>query len=197
MINNQLNINIPKEVFIMRKKGSMQLGINAIVILIIALAILGLGIGFVTKLFGDSTTRFVQIIKNADLPFSADSTDQLVLETKSMDLRMKKAAQLRLSVYNDGGVEADTTIFMQGSNLAEEDPIGECLGTEGTNAEIALISPTQNINSGEAGAFSTMLKYENGDVGEYICTVTAYLDDNIDETDNIELTESIYVTIKR
>ena len=65
-----------------------------------------------------------------------------------------------------------------------------------------MIAPEQYINSGEAGAFSTMLEYEGGgeagpDVGQYICTVIALLDDEVDDTDDIVLSESIYVNVKR
>lgn len=42
----------------MRKKASLQLSINAIVVLILAITILGLGLGFIKKQFGSATKQF-------------------------------------------------------------------------------------------------------------------------------------------
>lgn len=42
----------------MRKKASLQLSINAIVVLILAITILGLGLGFIKKQFGSATRQF-------------------------------------------------------------------------------------------------------------------------------------------
>ena len=65
----------------LKRKGSLQLSINAIVILILAITILGLGLGFIKKQFGALGAQFEEVsgeIKSEIITKIKQSGDLLV-----------------------------------------------------------------------------------------------------------------------
>ena len=149
------------------KKGSMELGINAIVVLIIALALLGLGIGFVTKLFTSSQAKMVRIIDRTDLPIHADSLNQIVFDTSTIAVKEGRSEPLVVSVFNDG------TTTGGGAKVTN----GECVDSSGTISYlINIASPTQDIPPGTDVGFSVSVSALDGSavgtgITSYICTV--------------------------
>ena len=158
------------------KKGSMELGINAIVVLIIALALLGLGIGFVTKLFSSSQSKMVRIIDRTDLPVHADSLNQIVFDTNTIQAKAGRSAGLLVSVFNEG------TAF------ARDVPVtsSECVDSLGGNADafISVASPAQDIPPGTDVGYSvsispTTAAASASGTATYVCTISAeFYDDN-------------------
>jgi hypothetical protein len=86
----------------MRKTGGMELSINAIVILIIAMVVLGIGILFIRGMFAKAQTTTFKALSaqettnpaSADRPFVADK--EIILSTTN------PTASLAVSVYNTG-----------------------------------------------------------------------------------------------
>ena len=154
----------------MNKKGSMQLGINAIVVLIIALAILGLGMSFITKLFGSSSEKFSNIIDSSELPFSADSGNPLVFEATDVTIKAGKNTKLKAAVYNFLSSDSEVIIGDTEGNFFS------CLDN-GELVDITMLSGMQTVASGEQGAFALIIEAGEVDSGTYICTVTATLGD--------------------
>ncbi|HSU73268.1 MAG TPA: hypothetical protein VLJ21_05470, partial [Candidatus Binatia bacterium] len=75
----------------MNKKAALELSINAIVVLILAITILGLGIGFIRGQFGGLTEQFVGV--------RAEIKDQLITKIKeSGDLLVFNRAELEASI---------------------------------------------------------------------------------------------------
>lgn len=159
------------------KKGSMELGINAIVVLIIALALLGLGIGFVTKLFTSSQSKMVKIIDRTDLPIHADSLNQIVFDTSTITVKGGTSEPLVVSIFNDAVGIGRTVAVIN----------GECVdssgGTYGGSSTIKVASPTQDIPPGTDVGFSVAVTAgEPGSPtpsGSYICTVHAPFSDDV------------------
>jgi hypothetical protein len=153
------------------KKGSMELGINAIVVLIIALALLGLGIGFVTKLFSASQSKMIRIIDRTDLPIHADSLNPIVFDTSTITVKEGRSSPLIVSVYNPG--------LVIGSQAAVK--AGECVDSSGavdSTGKVNLGSPAQDIPPGTDVGFSVSVSAATGAAGttgsaSYICTVHA------------------------
>ena len=151
------------------KKGSMELGINAIVVLIIALALLGLGIGFVTKLFTASQNKMVRIIDRTELPIHADSLNPVVFDATNLEVKAGKDETLIVSVYNDGNTEAPDAYIQD---------FGSCIDRNGYPAygSISIVSPRQAIAPGVDAGFSVIVKVASTAAkGSYICTVGAQL----------------------
>ncbi|MEK6849236.1 MAG: hypothetical protein AABY01_01550 [Nanoarchaeota archaeon] len=75
----------------MNKKAALELSINAIVVLILAITILGLGIGFIRSQFGGLTKQFTQV--------NAEIQDQLINKIKeSGDLLVFDRAELQAGI---------------------------------------------------------------------------------------------------
>jgi hypothetical protein len=75
----------------MNKKAALELSINAIVVLILAITILGLGIGFIRNQFGGLTKQFTAV--------NAEIQDQLINKIKeSGDLLVFDRAELQAGV---------------------------------------------------------------------------------------------------
>ena len=174
----------------MDKKGSMQLGINAIVILIMALAILGLGMTFITKLFGGSSNKFSNIIDSSELPFNADSSNPLMFEATDVTVKAGKNTKLKAAVYNFLSGEAEVIIG------DTEGKYFVCQGDE--NGDIIMLSGMQTVSSGEQGAFALIIKAgDTAETGTYICTVTATLDPTSGEGEGDSISRQIFVNVVR
>ena len=151
------------------RKGSMELGVNAIVILIIALAILGLGIAFVTNLFRSGSDKLGTIIDNTQLQIHADAVNPIVFEKEELDIKQGKNTKLTVSVYNDG--------------FAGNPPNGVTLDIEGCrnslneeSYDFIMSAPPQNINPGTDAGYLAIITAPgtDKDPDTYICTIRAY-----------------------
>jgi len=162
----------------MNKKASMQLGINAIVILIIALAILGLAMSFITSLFRGGQSKLGGLIERTDLPVHADATNPLVFDSSDIKVKPGKTAKLIVSVYN--------------SDFGEEDKVGlelmSCVDSAGKELcvpgststsctppyDMTLAAPSQIIPRGTDGGYKAIIRVAGGfPRGTYICAVGA------------------------
>jgi len=147
------------------KKGSMQLGINAIVILIIALAILGLAMAFITKLFGQGEDTFTGIITRDHLPIHADATNPIKLSTGELEVKTKSDDnKIIASVYNSkfGGAPVNLTIDCQNP------------GGGGSSTGVTLVSGSQAIPVGSDAGFAGIISLDESVVeGTYPCRIYA------------------------
>ncbi len=171
------------------KKGSMELGINAIVVLIIALALLGLGIGFVTKLFTSSQAKMVRIIDRTDLPIHADSLNQIVFDTSTIAVKEGRSEPLIVSVFNDG----------TSTGRAAKVVNGECVDSFGSDASglIIISSPSQDIPAGTDVGFSVSVSAMDGSatgtgITSYVCTVHAYF---VDDTNSHDPSKQLFIDV--
>lgn len=107
----------------MKKKGSLSLSINAIVVLIIAITILGLILGFVTKMFGSLETRLVGLASEEPAAPVANAGNPFTLSRNNIVLSKGDEVALRASVFNVG--DASISSFAVGSCGAISIPAGE------------------------------------------------------------------------
>jgi len=143
----------------MKRKGSMELGIQVIVILVIAMVILGLGIGFIRGFFTKGTESLSGAFDLVDLKVKPTFEDPIVLE-KGNTLRIKTNTkeQVRIGIYNtDPGDAYNVKIF-----------IPECTGDEPR-----IISISQNIAPSDSAGFVTTIDTEGVTQGNYICKIVA------------------------
>ncbi len=90
----------------LKRKGSLQLSINAIVILILAITILGLGLGFIKKQFGSLGEQFESVsaeIKGEIIEKIRASGDLLVFNKVEIDAAIGKPNTFFVGVKNTGG----------------------------------------------------------------------------------------------
>ncbi|MBN2459498.1 hypothetical protein JXB28_04405 [Candidatus Woesearchaeota archaeon] len=158
----------------MDKKASMELGVNAIIILIIALAILGLALSFVTGLFKGGQEKLGGLVDRVDMPVHADSTNPLVFGSNEVIVKMTgndKSATLLISVYNSNFQDGEPVGLHMTSCVFDQDPDG--------NYYFNLAAPKQSIPpGGDSGYRAIITPLDNipTDPTTFICTITAWGD---------------------
>ena len=102
----------------MDKKAALQLSINAIVVLILAITILGLGIGFIRNQFGGLTARFEDVeaeIQDQLITKIRESGDLLVFNRAELEVTQGKKDTFFIGVKNtDSNTQGDTVCYRMG-----------------------------------------------------------------------------------
>jgi hypothetical protein len=96
-----------------KKKGSLSLSINAIVVLILAITMLGLGLTFMTNIFGKSTEEFEDVggaIKKQLIDKMKSGTKIVDISAPKIDLKPGDSRQIFIAFRNSGDVEQKFTI---------------------------------------------------------------------------------------
>ena len=123
------------------KKGSLQLSVNAIVVLVLAITMLGIGISFTRSLFND-----VKFDTTVDLP-NPTSQNPISIPSSELDFSLTGKTKTNIKVYNAGS----TTLY--DNNI----PIIVCKGRDSDN------NPFQSV----VEPLASGSKLQPGDVGEY------------------------------
>lgn len=100
----------------LKKTGSLQLSINAIVILILAITILGLGLGFIKKQFGSLGEQFGAVseeIKGEVVDKIRQSGDLLVFNKNTIDAQIGKPIEFFVGVKNTGAEQNCFRTYIQ------------------------------------------------------------------------------------
>jgi hypothetical protein len=91
----------------MNKKAALELSINAIVVLILAITILGLGIGFIKNQFGSLNKRFTDVsaeIQSELVQKIRESGDLLVFNRAELTTTVGTKDTFYIGIKNSGGV---------------------------------------------------------------------------------------------
>ena len=151
------------------KKGSIEIGINTIVIMVIAIVLLGLGVGFVKGIFA-KMSGLTETISIDDMTNPPTSSDPIKINPAKIEVKSGEGKPVQIGVYNKESSEEDFGI-----------KISECTNPPSTNEVPFLDALSMNIKSGEAGAFQGSL-YAGTDAGgtikygagDHICKLEAY-----------------------
>lgn len=90
-----------------KKKGSLELSVNAIVVLVLAITMLGLGIAFTKGKFAELGSKVE--IPEPDYPATTD--DPIVLPANEITVSSTKDTIFTVNVYNDGDIASDDPFF--------------------------------------------------------------------------------------
>ncbi len=141
----------------MNKKASMQLSINMIVILIIAVVILGLALGFTQKIFGQLTTSIEEQAANEKEPPMATGSEPLTMSRgSSIVASMGEEFAVKWSVYCDKDPKCSQVSI----------GLGSC-------SELALVEVgKKDITFNTADTITTILKVSStASKGLHTCTI--------------------------
>ena len=125
------------------KKGAIELSINAIVIIVIAITVLGLALVFVRQMFQQTQETTLEVIKGTDLsklvnPPSRDNP--LTVTPAIFDLRNKEKKVIGVSFMNNDVTEAYYNLTVNSDSV-----IGPCDAT-GNCGNIAFTYTTSSAN---------------------------------------------------
>jgi hypothetical protein len=99
----------------MNKKGSMELSVNSIVILVIAIVMLGLILGFVKSKFGDLNKQIVTTEPEAP---TATSSEPITVSRAELIVNAGEQVALKFQVYALGAITiADVPSITCGANV--------------------------------------------------------------------------------
>ena len=139
----------------MNKKGSMELSVNSIVVLVIAIVMLGLILGFVKTKFSDISKQLVQ---EEPEPASASSSDPITMSRTEVITGAGKTIALKINLYN-----------MWSSDITNAKPNIVCTG------QPALISSQtynpKTIKPAEQQTYQGVIKIGNVAKGTYLCSM--------------------------
>ncbi len=164
----------------MKKKGSLELSVNAIVILIIALAILGLVIGFAVTRFRGLSEGFVA---TQDTPMASSSTPiTLPGGGNSLTLEKGKRGSMEISVYNSGtqSVDADVLTLACAPALA---------------ANTKFEAPPITISAGKIKSIPLSITVDGAEpVGKKSCELT--IGDENELVNNATVSRSLFIEVR-
>jgi len=86
------------------KRGSLNLSINAIVILILAITMLGLGLGFMKNTFSKTTSQFDDVsedMKSTMIEDLKSSNERLVFNKYDIEIKKGKEKEVYYAINND------------------------------------------------------------------------------------------------
>lgn len=86
-----------------RKKGSLNISVEAIIILIFAITMLGLGLGFIRGMFSKVSTQLEQQVANEPDPGSPTGAMPITLSRESIITNQGEQQVLKVGIYNSGG----------------------------------------------------------------------------------------------
>lgn len=145
------------------RKGSMQLSIEAIIILVIAIVLLGLGVAFIKNFFGEGEEALLG--KFRPLKEECDVTASNPIIPKEFHVKKGEVNQENVCVYNNQNNDVANGRF----------EVLECIGPDGSAAPSSFVvnSLGQDIARGESTGYKTTIRTsENVSVGStYICNI--------------------------
>ena len=106
------------------KKASLNLSINAIVILILAITMLGLGLAFMKNIFGGATEEFTKVggeVEKQMIEQMKSSKEVVQLSRASLDLKRGEKDQIFIGLSNNGKGQSSLVLNMRFEKKAESD----------------------------------------------------------------------------
>lgn len=131
----------------MNKKGALELSINAIVILIIAITMLGLGLGFVRGMFGKASGQFDELTGAEPEPPIPSSSNPVTLSREVLIVSAGSMVALKVGFYNPTGSGITPAITITGSDDDDakcgtgESSLGTAVDTQKSKVFTVLFSP--------------------------------------------------------
>ncbi len=160
----------------MFKKGDLNLSINAIVVLVLAITMLMLGLMFIRNIFGGAAEQFAQVSEDVE----KDMVDQLKesgkkvkLGTYEVEMKQSQEKTVFLGIKNelgDAGTRQDFGIALTMPGT----PVGSanCVGAGGSDYGSIVTETVKSIQSGEAKVVPIKIKSGPRNSGTCVFTIT-------------------------
>jgi hypothetical protein len=180
------------------KRGSLSLSINAIVVLIMAITMLGIGLFFIKNSMGGAMNQFNDVnqqIKSDMIAGMKDSTERITFKGEDVQFKAGDKKDLYFAIKNDGGNETTYGVLFKCIDSMAQDA-GTCADSDGGNC-VKIVLKTFN---------SVAIKPNEVNVGKlsvnigatiipdtYRCVIN--ITDTTAEPDELYSTKSFYLTV--
>lgn len=159
----------------MNKRAGLEIGINTIVILVIAMVVIGGGIAFIRTFFKLGEEKLTEPFNLADFGLKPSSNEPLVLQTTSINLRVNEEKTIRGGLYNKDPTNALSAISISW---------GACASSGGGTDKPKLTSVPFGVAPNSEQGFMILLEGKKAEcsgtgsacnlpLGTYICTIQA------------------------
>ena len=167
----------------MNKKAALELSINAIVVLILAITILGLGIGFIRSQFGALGKQFTEVsseIRSGLIEKIKESGDLLVFNRAELAAGIGKNDVFYIGIKNTGtnpNPDKDSLCFRTGIKCIRAlNPNNECTPLAPENAVVGGVVFTNGAEERPSADYQWFQLFEqadikNNDVGVFPITI--------------------------
>ena len=151
----------------MNKKSSLSLSTNAIVVIILAIVMLSLALGFIGTMFRKTSAQVEAIVANEPNPRSAGPGEQLTLSRNTIVLSASEKTALKFSVYKGGSVSDPDLIGywsfdeVTGQTVSDYSSYNNA-GTLGADSAVAGDDPAPQ--SGVNCKAGNCLEFDGGDI---------------------------------
>lgn len=170
------------------KKGSLNLSIEAIVIIVVAFVVLGLGLTLTRTIFKGAEQKLPEAFAVTQLESQPTSENPITI-SQTVEIGRGNEKTMEIGFYNKDINIATAATFT----------ITSCLNKDGgdvpaaTKPEMASIS--QDVPPNEAMGFSVILTEKNLGPGTYICTLAAICDPEDCTPDKVYETNQFFLTV--
>lgn len=174
------------------RKGSMQLSIEAIIILVIAMVLLGLGIAFIQGFFKTGEQKLLEPFDAIEFGCDPTANDPITTSPTKIELKSGDQFEVKVCVYAKEHAESAIVGFESCRNTV--DPSASMMPT--------ILAASQTIQRTEVGGFTTILSANDASTGDplepatYICTLAAVTDSDGDFDPNRQTIGRKQVTIR-
>lgn len=150
----------------MNAKGSLELSIQTIVIIVIAFVVLGLGLSLTTNIFKGLQDEIPGVFSVLDLD-TKPTTDNPITLSEIIEINRKKTKTMKVGFYNRGDGTAVNVVLT----------IKQCL--KAGNELVAfdtlptLTSISTNVPVSEGKGYSVIFSENGLPAGQYICEIAA------------------------
>ncbi len=155
----------------MNKKGSLSLSINAIVVLILAIVMLGLALGFIKTMFGKVSGQVEALVSNEPEPDVAGPSNPVTLSRSVIVVGPSQTTAIKFSVYNPIGDFASNPILDTDDTTISNNCLVASGGTTSAPSPFEVKSAINKaVLSGSSVTSQAVLKAHNA-AGETLCKI--------------------------
>ncbi|MBN1275637.1 hypothetical protein JXA12_05095 [Candidatus Woesearchaeota archaeon] len=129
------------------RSASLQLSINAIVVLVMAMVVLGIGLTFIRSMFDKATRNLGSIVDDTKIDNPASFDDPLTVES-TVSVRAGKSKQFEVGFYN----KANAAVRAGPASNDNKEYIA-CIDKNGLTTFFLLASPTHAVEAGQGTGF--------------------------------------------
>lgn len=151
----------------MRRKGDLNLSINAIVVLILAITMLGLGLGFIRNVFGGAAGKVGAALEATSLKNPADSSNPVTIDDK---ITMKRTGEKEIEVgFYNTAVDPQENVRLRITGCSASN--GEIVPDDQLPVIAAPAAAT--VEPSDGTGFKAIVSFPNESplVGTYICSL--------------------------
>ncbi len=136
----------------MKRRGALELSINTIVVVVIAITLLTLGLAFVKQQFGGLTDITKDVFGTAKTEIGKIHGGAKFTAPTQVTVKQGETTTIAIFVANDGSLGGDTNVELKLSTIGGT-PGTSCTPIDGVSARI-ISSPTATLKVGQEAAFT-------------------------------------------